>query len=127
MGKRTLVFLTVILLVAFAVAGAKTKSKGHPVDMGSQDCIECHTDVTPEIVKQWQESAHGYINVKCQVCHGDQTDFQKIPKNNTCRGCHAEMVENNTQPKLQCVACHKAHNFTVHKVKDYQQQPEEEK
>lgn len=128
MGKRTLVFLMVLLLLAFAVAGAKTKTKkGHPVDMGTMDCIECHTDVTPDIVKQWEQSAHGYIGVKCQVCHGDQTDFQKVPKTDTCRGCHAEMVENNTQPKLQCVACHKAHNFTIHKVKDYQSQEPEEK
>jgi len=118
MNKRIIVFVLTMMLLAFAGAFAKGKS-AHPEAMGSQDCLECHADVTPEIVDQWEHSAHGFIGVKCQVCHGDEKDFKKVPTNDTCQGCHDLQVENNRAPKTACAACHKAHTFTVHKMHQY--------
>lgn len=92
----------------------------HPEDMGSQDCVACHTDVTPDIVKQWEQSAHGFTGVKCQVCHGDTANFSKIPSDETCRGCHADQFENkNVKSDVSCSTCHTSHNFNVHNVKQY--------
>ncbi len=118
MAKKVMVFVIMMMLLAFAGAYAKGKSV-HPEKMGSQDCMECHADVTPEIAQQWEHSAHGFVGVKCQVCHGDEKNFVKTPTNDTCQGCHALQVDNNTSPATSCATCHKAHNFTIHKAHDY--------
>lgn len=119
MAKKVIVFVMMLTLIAFAAANAKGKTKGHPEKMGSQDCLECHVDVTPELTAQWEQSAHGFTGVKCQVCHGDEKNFRKTPLNETCQGCHSHQVDNNTSPKTACATCHKAHNFAAHKAKDY--------
>jgi hypothetical protein len=116
MGKRLAVFILLLSLVAFGAASAKSsKAKGHPEKMGTADCIECHVDVTPEAYQQWEQSAHGFTGVKCQVCHGDEKNFKKIPDQLTCIGCHDHEAENNTAPKVTCITCHKAHTFLTHK------------
>jgi hypothetical protein len=62
-------------------------------------CVDCHTRVTPGIVKDWQQSQHNRMDIACDTCHGDQhtnnTDFAKakIPTPDTCAQCHAERVE----------------------------------
>ena len=115
--KTVLITLCCLFLTVTISVGSNGK---HPEDMGNQDCIDCHKDVTPDIVKQWNESAHGFVGVKCQVCHGDESNFQKVPSDETCRGCHAEQFENrNAKPNLTCSTCHTAHHFNVHKVKQY--------
>lgn len=118
MGSTRTIFISVmvIVLAAFACAFA---GDTHPVDMGNQDCIACHKDVTPEVYKQWHESAHSYVGVKCQVCHGDAVNFVKSPGNEVCQGCHAQQVEHNQAPQTKCSTCHLAHHFTVHKVHQY--------
>lgn len=118
MAKKVIVFVMMTALIAFAAA-ANAKTKGHPEKMGSKDCIECHVDVTPELTAQWEQSAHGFTGVKCQVCHGDEKNFAKVPSNDKCEGCHSHQIENNTAPKKSCASCHTAHNFAVHKAKDY--------
>jgi len=115
-SKKILITLMVLVLAAFTCAYAGSK---HPEEMGSQDCAECHMDVTPDIYKQWEESAHGFTGVKCQVCHGDEANFVKSPENATCEGCHSAQIENNMAPQARCASCHIAHNFTIHKAHDY--------
>jgi Cytochrome c7 and related cytochrome c len=92
----------------------------HPEKMGKKTCIQCHQEITPELVKQWQESAHGYTATGCGVCHGDQKNFKIKPGNKVCIGCHATAVEQNTLKGKSCASCHPQHHFTQHKVKDYQ-------
>ncbi|TYB81854.1 MAG: multiheme C-type cytochrome [Kosmotoga sp.] len=87
----------------------------HPVDMGNQDCVECHKEFTPEIYNEWEKSKHGLIMVKCQVCHGSQENFVVVPPNETCRGCHAEEYPHNPRPEKSCSSCHLEHTFTYHK------------
>ena len=108
-------FVVLILsLVSFAVYADK-----HPEEIGNADCVDCHNEISPEIVKQWEESAHGFTGVKCGVCHGDEFNFKKKPENTICRGCHAEQVENNIMAEKPCSTCHPTHSFNVHKQKFY--------
>lgn len=132
--KKKLIFsllvaaLLVISLIGCAVKTEKKVAKtlaiekkvsGHPGSMEKLDCIECHKNVTQEVTKQWEQSAHGFTGVKCQVCHGDEANFQANPKNETCRGCHSDQFEKNLAKDVSCSTCHIAHNFTIHKVQQY--------
>ena len=123
--------ITGLLAISFClvVAGAATanaaehakEDAAHPIPMGSRDCLECHLDATPDISKQWQQSAHGYSMIKCQICHGDAKNFAGIPTNENCRSCHPAQYTNNTaESGTACAACHPAHSFTVHKGHQYQ-------
>jgi hypothetical protein len=62
-------------------------------------CVDCHTNITPGIVSDWQASKHGGAGVDCAVCHGgehssaENVAAAKIPTPETCSVCHAERVE----------------------------------
>jgi hydroxylamine dehydrogenase len=64
----------------------------------SQECVECHKQVSPYIVSDWQLSKHSQNDVDCSVCHGDlhkdPYDVAKvrIPTPETCSDCHEEKV-----------------------------------
>jgi len=65
----------------------------------AQVCVECHKKVTPNIVNDWQLSAHSKNGVNCEVCHGEEhkstQDVAKvrIPTPATCSTCHQTEVE----------------------------------
>ncbi len=69
-----------------------------PSSAADNACIECHTNVTPNIVADWRLSKHSKGNVTCSTCHGDQhmtrDDFAKaqIPTPDTCANCHEQQV-----------------------------------
>ena len=62
----------------------------------AQDCVPCHRDVTPNIVSDWEISAHSQNEVECISCHGDEhttaEDFADvdIPTAETCNTCHED-------------------------------------
>jgi len=67
-------------------------------------CINCHDTVTPGIVKQWQESKHSKVGVKCYVCHKAREDdpagfdhngfrVTTIVTPRYCESCHPEQVK----------------------------------
>jgi hypothetical protein len=64
----------------------------------AQECVECHTNVTPNIVQDWGLSRHSEMGVDCSVCHGDlhtsADDVQnvQIPTPETCAPCHDTQV-----------------------------------
>ena len=66
---------------------------------GAQECVECHTKVTPGIVRDWQVSEHAKHDVDCAACHGeghvsaDDVAKVKIPTPATCGECHEERVK----------------------------------
>lgn len=68
-------------------------------------CIECHRQITPNIVTDWQLSKHSANDVDCSVCHGDQhtnaSDFKNalIPTPETCKLCHETQVEQFSKGK----------------------------
>lgn len=65
----------------------------------SQDCVECHTEVTPGAVNDWKLSKHSDAGVECSTCHGDghssAEDVSKveIPTAQTCATCHDQQFE----------------------------------
>jgi len=62
-------------------------------------CVDCHREVTPNIVGDWQLSKHQAEDVDCSVCHGEAHQSAEdvanveIPTPETCAQCHAERVE----------------------------------
>jgi hypothetical protein len=68
-------------------------------------CVECHKNVTPNIVSDWQLSQHSQNSVGCDVCHGDAhtTDYDvdkvQIPTPDTCKVCHSTQVEQFSKGK----------------------------
>lgn len=64
----------------------------------SQNCLECHGKVTPNIVSDWKLSKHSQNGITCSDCHGEDhkssTDFGKarIPTPDTCAQCHETQV-----------------------------------
>ena len=61
-------------------------------------CVECHTKVTPKIVKDWKLSRHSKEDVDCSDCHGDKhmskedVNLAEIPTPETCSDCHEDQV-----------------------------------
>lgn len=89
-----------VLLPAAALAqGASTDA-----------CIACHIGVSPGVVKQWGDSKHSRVGVKCITCHEarredpsghDHNGFKvtAVPSPKYCEGCHAEAVAENSKSK----------------------------
>jgi len=55
------------------------------------ECVECHTNGTPGIVADWQNSKHAGAGVDCSTCHDQHGGAMPTPE--TCAQCHAERVE----------------------------------
>lgn len=120
LGVVVLMLVTACTTVSSQTVYPSVSAVGHEVPMGTQDCIDCHRAATPDAVQQWEQSAHGFAMVHCQVCHGDEKNFAKSPGIENCRSCHAAEVENNlAKPGTSCSTCHIAHNFTIHRVHQY--------
>jgi hypothetical protein len=66
--------------------------------ISAQVCVDCHKNVTPNIVADWQLSKHSQNGVECATCHGDKhTNAQDvanatIPTPETCNPCHDTQV-----------------------------------
>jgi hydroxylamine dehydrogenase len=75
------------------------------VPASAQECIDCHQQVTPGIVVDWQLSKHSQNAIDCTVCHGDRhvsmTDAANvlIPTPDTCADCHSTQVEQFSKGK----------------------------
>jgi len=78
----------VVLVCVFFASGAS-----------AQECVNCHKQVTPNIVSDWQVSEHSRNGIDCSVCHGDRhtsardVERVQIPTPETCANCHADRVE----------------------------------
>lgn len=63
-----------------------------------QNCIDCHSKVTPSIVSDWKLSKHSQNEVGCTECHGsdhtkaDDYTKAKTPTPETCNNCHDTQV-----------------------------------
>ena len=84
MMRSIIIFLTILSF-----------SSGAP----GQPCVTCHKKATPQIVSDWQLSAHSKNQVDCASCHGDEhtsaRDVQKaqIPTPESCADCHEMQVK----------------------------------
>ncbi|MGD8869677.1 MAG: multiheme c-type cytochrome [Gemmatimonadales bacterium] len=80
---------SVVWLIAAPSAGAQSASV----------CVDCHSQITPGIVTDYQLSKHGARGVDCSVCHGSRhssasdVELVSIPTPQTCAMCHAERVK----------------------------------
>ncbi|MBF0109608.1 MAG: hydroxylamine oxidoreductase [Magnetococcales bacterium] len=67
----------------------------------AEECLECHTALTPGIVKDWQASRHASAKepVACPACHG--ADHQKLvfPTPQTCGACHPQRLAQMEEEK----------------------------
>ncbi|MCF6269220.1 MAG: cytochrome C [Melioribacteraceae bacterium] len=65
----------------------------------AQNCIECHSKTSPQIVVDWELSEHSKNDVGCADCHGEEhttaEDFAKaeLPNHETCSSCHDTQVQ----------------------------------
>jgi organic hydroperoxide reductase OsmC/OhrA len=95
--KKLLVLLVVLSAAAFALPALAAEMA--PID----PCVNCHETITPGIIKQWQDSKHSKVGVKCYVCHeakkGDPSGYNHngfnvtaIPSPKYCEGCHSQEV-----------------------------------
>ncbi|NOZ83012.1 MAG: hypothetical protein GXN98_04275, partial [Euryarchaeota archaeon] len=98
-----LILLSALLLLSTAGAAEEFREPGAP-------CISCHDTVTPGIVKQWEESKHSKVGVKCYVCHqakeDDPSGFEHMGYRVTavvspryCESCHPKQVEEFSRSK----------------------------
>ncbi len=80
------ILLTITMSIIFTMA------------ISAQVCVNCHKNVTPSIVTDWQISKHSQNGIECSTCHGDKhTNAKdvadvKIPTPETCGQCHDERV-----------------------------------
>ncbi|MBI9084626.1 MAG: CopD family protein [Desulfobacterales bacterium] len=72
-----------------------------------QTCVTCHRQKSPAIVADWQNSAHGRLDVDCYKCHRANTDetilkshlvhtpspISSVVSPINCGGCHPREVE----------------------------------
>ncbi len=69
------------------------------VSATAQECVDCHKEVTPNIVTDWQLSKHSQNDIDCSVCHGEDHDSAdnvadvQIPTPETCATCHEDRFE----------------------------------
>lgn len=62
-----------------------------------EECIACHTAVTPGIVNDWRASRHanpgqGKEPVYCSACHGSNHQALHLPTPKVCAQCHENRV-----------------------------------
>ncbi len=64
--------------------------------MAGDICIDCHSNISPGQVKDWEASKHADAGVSCDTCHGDAhtnaADYKKavLPSEHVCAECHEE-------------------------------------
>ncbi|MEL0584690.1 MAG: multiheme c-type cytochrome [Candidatus Thiodiazotropha sp. (ex. Lucinoma kazani)] len=62
------------------------------------ECITCHTERDPVLIKQWREGPHSTASeVECSSCHGDRHKDSGIRarKDESCSGCHEGPVSHS--------------------------------
>lgn len=64
----------------------------------AENCVDCHSKITPGAVTDWKLSKHYANEVTCDVCHGDAHQSAddvhqvSIPTPETCATCHEDRV-----------------------------------
>lgn len=117
-GKKRFILPVMLVLSLGFLAWAQNDqpAQKHPDVDFSISCVECHSEVTPDIVKQWRGSKHGMMNFACYMCHGDGKEtFYARPKSDRCISCHpAYEVDFSSLPVKSCFGCHGGHTLKFH-------------
>jgi hypothetical protein len=68
-------------------------------DTQESECVECHGEMNPGIVEQFEVSRHSASGLDCSTCHGtlhtsaDDAENAAMPTPETCQMCHPNQVE----------------------------------
>ncbi len=60
----------------------------------ADSCVDCHNEISPNIVTDWKLSKHFENEISCSACHGeehqsaDDVDKVSLPTAATCADCH---------------------------------------
>jgi len=110
------IVLAVLLFLFSGFSSEKGQKEKHPDVDYSVSCVECHQEVTPEIVKQWRSSKHGLMNFACYICHGDgKVEFYKKPGTDRCVSCHSGLPTDYSKTVARnCFDCHNGHTLKFH-------------
>ena len=98
MSRRTLLTLFAALAGLFLSCPANSASQPAQTSNIGQQCVACHTTVTPNVVADWKLSKHHEVGIDCDTCHGSAhttaADAAKatIPTPETCGQCHETQV-----------------------------------
>jgi predicted CXXCH cytochrome family protein len=71
----------------------------------AQNCVNCHTKITPGIVTDWELSKHSANDVICSDCHGSDhnspknVDLVDMPTPEVCATCHETQVNQYSKGK----------------------------
>ncbi|MEO1201386.1 MAG: multiheme c-type cytochrome [Pseudomonadota bacterium] len=67
--------------------------------VAADDCVDCHSKITPNAVSDWEISAHSKEDVGCRDCHRGRhksaadVDKLRTVTADTCGRCHEERLE----------------------------------
>ncbi len=87
-AAASLAAITLVLSLAI-VTGARA----------ADDCVDCHSKITPNAVSDWEISAHSGEDVGCRDCHRGRhksaadVDRLRTVTADTCGRCHEERLE----------------------------------
>lgn len=121
-GKMATLVLAATGLLLVGAGGVFADSGDTHPELSEQeqliDCAACHSEVTPEIEKEWNDSLHGIAMVKCYQCHGTFETFVVEPTLANCAVCHTDKMENHAEKQgkaagTPCWECHVPHSFTA--------------
>jgi uncharacterized CHY-type Zn-finger protein len=71
----------------------------------AEGCVDCHSQITPNIIDDWRLSKHSENEIDCSVCHGeghqsaDDVAQVSLPTAETCRECHEDQVDQFSKGK----------------------------
>lgn len=111
-----LLFIVAALFLGFTTLNNQDDQDKHPDIDWTVSCVDCHTDMTPDIVKDWEMSRHGDVGFSCYLCHGDgQETFYAKGSDKDCLGCHAaQEVDFEKSNVASCFDCHNGHTLKFH-------------
>lgn len=104
MSTKLIAFLLGIVLIVLMSAlifsgerALRSPAQGQPTSEPNV-CIECHKEVTPQLVRDFQQGKMYTAGILCDSCHGSEhTNAEdiaeaQIPTPQTCASCHPTQV-----------------------------------
>ncbi len=88
---RKLTTSYILCMLFLATLPALADESLPPGPFTETECITCHTERDPDLIRQWRESSHSAASgVGCSSCHGDnhKESAIKARKDQSCTGCH---------------------------------------
>ncbi len=87
-----------------AIKKANPTAKIEPIGTFKDiECLGCHKNTTPHVVKEWTTGMHAQKGVTCDACHGNDHTVIKERRGHvpagTCATCHEKAYHEFTQTK----------------------------